>query len=570
MADKQVTLNFHLSDGTTESVSFTVPEGGGGTGGGINVIEYDPSLHKVVNYTVVGTDFQSVLGSTTQTNDTTNWNAATGVMTIANATEAPASYPNNNAEYIGLRLNPSLYGLRGTFTIDASLCEDGWGFALLGRETYFGFDRIDLYAYLEQQHYTTVYGGAQDLQQPQTFGMFLTEDDTYEGRVWNNDLFDNSYAARTRATYGVKPKGVYTFTIGSGVEYIMESFGVTREHALAQIATLGPEVAAALIAKTLVFNTDELVALELKADTPYLHLFMSAYHKESQTGTHQLNPTSQLTITYDLEDTINVPPVAAVDGDFLHMTGDATLFGKFVGTGSFVQLYDNKTKMIVHSNLDNVDSVGSVALGETSSTAYRGDRGKISYDHSLSQGNPHNTTSSDITEGTNLFFTEDRVNQTVLTGLDISTATPALATDQLLAAIGKLQAQINNIAPPVWVDASSIGTTHGAFTGLQFAKINGLLWVRGSFSNIAYISAGTNLFLLTDPTYRLDIPLAFILAINLGEVLAFDASPPTKRTLQMRNVSNSANYFSLNNELFMSSGSFGVIQPTAIGRLLTP
>ena len=32
-----------------------------------------------------------------------------------------------------------------------------------------------------------------------------------------------------------------------------------------------------------------------------------------------------------------------------------------------------------------------LALGETSSTAYRGDRGKIAYDHSQSSGNPHNT-----------------------------------------------------------------------------------------------------------------------------------------------------------------------------------
>ena len=51
---------------------------------------------------------------------------------------------------------------------------------------------------------------------------------------------------------------------------------------------------------------------------------------------------------------------------------------------------------------------GGVALGETSSTAYRGDRGKIAYDHSLSQGNPHDTTTSEINEGTKLFFTEDR------------------------------------------------------------------------------------------------------------------------------------------------------------------
>jgi len=39
----------------------------------------------------------------------------------------------------------------------------------------------------------------------------------------------------------------------------------------------------------------------------------------------------------------------------------------------------------------------SLALGETSSTAYRGDRGKIAYDHSqLLTGNPHNTTKSDV------------------------------------------------------------------------------------------------------------------------------------------------------------------------------
>ena len=37
-----------------------------------------------------------------------------------------------------------------------------------------------------------------------------------------------------------------------------------------------------------------------------------------------------------------------------------------------------------------------LALGETASTAYRGDRGKIAYDHSISTGNPHNTQISQI------------------------------------------------------------------------------------------------------------------------------------------------------------------------------
>lgn len=39
----------------------------------------------------------------------------------------------------------------------------------------------------------------------------------------------------------------------------------------------------------------------------------------------------------------------------------------------------------------------SLALGETSSTAYRGDRGKAAYDHSLlTSGNPHKVTKSDV------------------------------------------------------------------------------------------------------------------------------------------------------------------------------
>lgn len=38
----------------------------------------------------------------------------------------------------------------------------------------------------------------------------------------------------------------------------------------------------------------------------------------------------------------------------------------------------------------------SLALGETSSTAYRGDRGKVAYDHSQTIGNPHQTTKTDI------------------------------------------------------------------------------------------------------------------------------------------------------------------------------
>lgn len=39
---------------------------------------------------------------------------------------------------------------------------------------------------------------------------------------------------------------------------------------------------------------------------------------------------------------------------------------------------------------------GGLSLGETSSTAYRGDRGKTAYDHSQTTGNPHGTTAAQV------------------------------------------------------------------------------------------------------------------------------------------------------------------------------
>jgi hypothetical protein len=37
-----------------------------------------------------------------------------------------------------------------------------------------------------------------------------------------------------------------------------------------------------------------------------------------------------------------------------------------------------------------------LTLGETEFSAYRGDRGKIAYDHSQTEGNPHNTTAAEV------------------------------------------------------------------------------------------------------------------------------------------------------------------------------
>lgn len=61
----------------------------------------------------------------------------------------------------------------------------------------------------------------------------------------------------------------------------------------------------------------------------------------------------------------------------------------------YINLSDNRAYR--YASLTQSFVAVSVVLGETSTTAYRGDRGKIAYDHSqITSGNPHHVTVSDI------------------------------------------------------------------------------------------------------------------------------------------------------------------------------
>jgi len=110
-------------------------------------------------------------------------------------------------------------------------------------------------------------------------------------------------------------------------------------------------------------------------------------------------PSSQLPSFVD--DVIEV-----ADYDHLPATGET---GKI-----YVTLDTNKTYR--WGRTEYVEISESLALGETSSTAYRGDRGKAAYDHSqLTSGNPHNVTKSDIGLG-NVDNTSDSTKKTNFTG----------------------------------------------------------------------------------------------------------------------------------------------------------
>jgi len=75
-----------------------------------------------------------------------------------------------------------------------------------------------------------------------------------------------------------------------------------------------------------------------------------------------------------------------------------SLLTNFPVTGEIGKIYVATTTNITYrwSGTAYVEISASLALGTTSSTAYRGDFGNTAYLHSQSTGNPHNTTKSDV------------------------------------------------------------------------------------------------------------------------------------------------------------------------------
>lgn len=75
---------------------------------------------------------------------------------------------------------------------------------------------------------------------------------------------------------------------------------------------------------------------------------------------------------------------------------ESTNFIEYTPESNKYYLDLNSNKTYRWSGTQYVPINEGIALGETSSTAYRGDRGKTAYDHSQESGNPHSTSKSDI------------------------------------------------------------------------------------------------------------------------------------------------------------------------------
>lgn len=164
-----------------------------------------------------------------------------------------------------------------------------------------------------------------------------------------------------------------------------------------------------------------------------------------------------------------------------------------------------------------VEISSSLALGETSSTAYRGDRGKAAYDHSqLTSGNPHNVTKSDVGLG-NVDNTSDSTKKSNFTGSIADGNTGFVTGDDVYDALGAtkdyIDTAIENITGTVKT-ASGIIAPNATTTTVSFSGtfINAYATMGGSIV-VVDISIGASSVTFTvanEPSAAITCVVAYI------------------------------------------------------------
>lgn len=154
--------------------------------------------------------------------------------------------------------------------------------------------------------------------------------------------------------------------------------------------------------------------------------------------------------------------LAATISDFADSVLSTVLTGLSLATGTAITAADTvlsalgKLQKQISDNLTTLSShIANVSNPHATTKAQVGLSAVPNIDTS---------TTSNITEGSNLFFTTARVLATVLSGLSI-TGGAVVSTDTILAAFGKLQNQINNI-PTAVLSTVLTGYSIGANTAI--------------------------------------------------------------------------------------------------------
>lgn len=116
----------------------------------------------------------------------------------------------------------------------------------------------------------------------------------------------------------------------------------------------------------------------------------------------------------------------------------------FPATGETGKIYiaEDTNKTYRWSGSAYAEISASLTLGETSSTAYRGDRGKTAYDHSQTTGNPHGTTAADVGLGN---VPNVSTNDQTPTFSEASTRNNIASGEKLSVILGKIQKFFNDL-----------------------------------------------------------------------------------------------------------------------------
>lgn len=171
----------------------------------------------------------------------------------------------------------------------------------------------------------------------------------------------------------------------------------------------------------------------------------------------------------------------------------------------YVELATNRSYRWSGSQYTEISK--SLALGETSSTAYRGDRGKTAYDHSQQTGNPHGTTLADLgvtataaelntLDGITVTVTElnhlDGVSGNVQEQLNAK-ATPAAIASAIATEVSNRNTAISNAIKALDSEKTSTdGTNVQVKVTLTDGKVTGVSIVSDNTASTAQLQSETN------------------------------------------------------------------------------
>lgn len=179
----------------------------------------------------------------------------------------------------------------------------------------------------------------------------------------------------------------------------------------------------------------------------------------------------------------------------------------------------------------------------------------------------------EVPEGSqNLYFTSQRVLNTKLSGLVAGTSSDILATDSIIVALQKLQAQLKKVQVN-WEDVSNIATYNSALdltrTKIEISKSDGQIHIRGYFRLLSALSA-VPLFTINSDSYFVDAPDSTTNGIlRLAPILTWtpDLSSPINLALEQN---SSSKLMTLTPRANISSGATYMMHHIIVGKALNP